>query len=391
MKCKSKRPQGLIYVPKRGAVLKQWGSTLKCFSISHVCTNPYAGIWVPTEHFLVVKGTCDIGLIKMKHMKSDPPFFLLCSAFLSAECQKSRLHLLHCCLQHWSWSLSASSFCFFFFWNFWLPYSEAPEREKFSFSVQRSIYVLEQRAFFFFFSIKQMLHFIWKQCWLFSCAHSPDWRTDIPGTLLTTVWGLQSLPLPGGASHEPPQQAGEMPSSSSSHLVKAGVWIAGACGKPRRLWGRRNSSILPPPPPQVFGKSLPLPFWQQHRSLFGCFSVSHDPTCWWGLAGGDTRQAGQSWLPMAIHNFGYMQPSLSSSTWLLGSSLAQAAETGVCIQEAGDGYTNPTTVGALSNCCQKSQHLWGKASDCHRAELHSSEGKAWHQVMATSDVLLKDR
>lgn len=245
--------------------------------------------------------------------------------------------------------------------------------------------------FFFFFSIKQMLHFIWKQCWLFSCAHSPDWRTDIPGTLLTTVWGLQSLPLPGGASHEPPQQAGEMPSSSSSHLVKAGVWIAGACGKPRRLWGRRNSSILPPPPPQVFGKSLPLPFWQQHRSLFGCFSVSRDPTCWWGLACGDTRQAGQSWLPMAIHNFGYMQPSLSSSTWLLGSSLAQAAETGVCIQEAGDGYTNPTTVGALSNCCQKSQHLWGKASDCHRAELHSSEGKAWHQVMATSDVLLKDR
>lgn len=248
MKCKSKRPQGLIYVPKLGAVLKQWGSTLKCFSISHVCTNPYAGIWVPTEHFLVVKGTCNIGFIKMKHVKSDPPFFLLCSAFLSAECQKSRLHLLHCCLQHWSWSLSASSFYFFFILKFLAPlFRSSWKREILPFSAEKHLCTGAEG--FFFFLIKQMLHFIWKQCWLFSRAHSPDWHTDIPGTLLTTVWGLQSLPLPGGASHEPPWQAGEMPSSSSSHLIKAHVWIAGACGKPPRLWGHRNSSILPPPPP----------------------------------------------------------------------------------------------------------------------------------------------
>lgn len=89
---------------------------------------------------------------------------------------------------------------------------------------------------------------------------------------------------------------------------------------------------------------------------------------------------------MAMHNFWCMQPSRSSSTWLLGSSSAQAAETGICRQEAGGGYTYPTMVGALGNCCQRSQYLWGKASDCHSAETHSNEGKAQHKVMAVSDV-----
>lgn len=166
MKCKSKRPQGLIYVPKRGAVLKQWGSTLKCFSVSHVCTNLYAGIWVPTEHFLVVKGTCNIGFIKMKHVKSDPPFFLLCSAFLSAECQKSRLHLLHCCLQHWSWSLSASSFYFFFILKFLAPlFRSSWKREILSFSAEKHLCTGAEGFFFFFnkadvtFHMKAMLTF----------------------------------------------------------------------------------------------------------------------------------------------------------------------------------------------------------------------------------------
>ena len=183
-------------MPKWGAVLKQGGSTLKCFGISHVCTNPHADIWMPTEHFLVVKGMCDIELTEMKReIRSSffPALFCLAFSWVS-EKQMTFIQSLP----------TASELKFlsifhllFFLLKFLAPLFRRSWKREFLL-VQRSSYVLEQRAFFVF--IKQMLHFLWKQCWPFSRARAPGRHVWRPGALLTTVprtWGCRACPHQG--------------------------------------------------------------------------------------------------------------------------------------------------------------------------------------------------
>lgn len=122
--------------------------------------------------------------------------------------------------------------------------------------VQRSIYVWSRGLLFFFALIKQMLHSLQKHLTFFPCSFSRlTWGRLQEGCWpLSLTPGLQILPSPGGLCISSPNKLGKMPSSSSSHLVKAWVWIADTC----RLWGWSISSVLPRWLPQLFDKSFLL-------------------------------------------------------------------------------------------------------------------------------------
>lgn len=115
---------------------------------------------------------------------------------------------------------------------------------------------------------------------------------------------------------EPPQQAGENPSSSSSHLVKAQVRIAGACGRPcshgdteSLLFSHQNC-----PEPQNSA------FWQQHHSLLGCSC----PLASLGICRWRGETGGSAPVSVLIHHFCWaLSPLIIQLCWILGPFSAQ--------------------------------------------------------------------
>lgn len=85
--------------------------------------------------FLLARGACDIGLIKIKNMKSDPPPFfpaLFCLSFCwVSEMQIALVQPLPAASERGRVYLYLPSILFVFT-NCWLPHSEVSEKEKFS-------------------------------------------------------------------------------------------------------------------------------------------------------------------------------------------------------------------------------------------------------------------
>lgn len=186
----------------------------------------------------------------------------------------------------------------------------------------------------------------------FSRAHSPGWHVQTPGTPACCGSHLGWEPaLTRRALPEPPQQAGENPSSSSSHLVKAQVRIAGACGRPCRSWGHWISSVLPPKLPWApkFCILAAAPF-PPRVLLSQCVPGNLQVVTW-------DRRISPSFCPFPSFLLS-PQPPWSSSTRILGPPSAQ-----------GDLQVEVTPIQPLwGNCCQKLGH-WNLERDSRQEHV----------------------